>query len=96
MCLLAVPYLVNAVLDYTPALDTNVLTEATNNNSSLTDTVRPGGKVHFVVSYPGSERSELVAYHASKAARSAAERALAGVWGRSPQRGPGAEPLAGG
>ena len=57
---------------------------------------RPGGKVYFVVSYPGSERSELVAYHASEAARSAAERALAGVWGRSPQRGPGAEPLAGG
>ena len=39
MCLLAVPYLVNAVLDYTPALDTNVLTEATNNNSSLKDDI---------------------------------------------------------
>ena len=33
---------------------------------------------------------------ASKVARSAAERAAAGVWGRSPQRGPGAEPLVGG
>ena len=29
-------------------------------------------------------------------ARSAAERAAAGVWGRSPQRGLGAEPLVGG
>jgi len=28
-------------------------------------------------------------------ARSAAEEAAAGVWGRSPQRGPGAEPLVG-
>ena len=33
---------------------------------------------------------------ASEVARSAAERAAAGVWGRSPQRGPGAEPLVGG
>ena len=33
---------------------------------------------------------------ASEVARSAAERAAAGVWGRSPQRGLGAEPLVGG
>ena len=40
--------------------------------------------------------AEWVCYAAaSSAARSAAERALLGVWGRSPQRGPGAEPLAG-
>ena len=33
--------------------------------------------------------------NASEVARSAADRAPAGVWGRSPQRGPGAEPLRG-
>ena len=48
----------------------------------------PGGKVDAVVSYPDSERSELVAL--------LAELAPAGVWGRSSQRVPGAEPLAGG
>ena len=34
---------------------------------------RPGGKLKFVVSYPTSERRELVAYRASEAALRAAE-----------------------
>ena len=42
-----------------------------------------------------SEASKYLARGASEVARSAAERAAAGVWGRSPQRGPGAEPRRG-
>ena len=43
-----------------------------------------------------AKRARYILCSASEAVRSAAEGATAGVWGRSPQQGPGAEPLVGG
>ena len=64
------------------------------NNGMIKNTLVQARSQVFSLGGAFGERSEPMRPKQLRSERS--EQAVAGVWGRSPQRGPGAEPLGGG